>query len=123
MKPSRRRRLILWSLGMGMVAAFIQSRLAAARMAQTCPPPQDDRDSPRQVQAVDPGNPGVPLSLSGWASTDHPNVSRSFSLWGASIECAPDPSSLAPEEPPNERLQGQPLDEDGEDDDGVGDGE
>lgn len=29
-KPNRRRRLMLWSLGMGMVAAFIQSRIAAA---------------------------------------------------------------------------------------------
>lgn len=85
MKSNRRRRLILWSLGMGMVAAFIQSRLAAARMAQTGPPPQDDRDSPRQVQAAGASADGRPLCLSDWPRIDHPEASRSFSAWGASI--------------------------------------
>jgi len=71
----RRRRLILWSLGMGMVAAFVQSRLAAARAAEP-PLPVADRYSLSGPSAV--GEIGsTPLACYHW--TDSLTAAKQFS--------------------------------------------
>jgi hypothetical protein len=67
-KPNRKRRLMLWSLGMGMVAAFIQSRLAAARMERG----QDD------ALGGDRFGGKVPVWLQDWAWKDVAEGSQVF---------------------------------------------
>jgi hypothetical protein len=82
MKPNRRRRLILWSLGMGMVAAFIQSRLAAARMALSEPSPDCERDRPQDVESVGLPHPVDALCVQAWRWTDQAEVSLAFRRLG-----------------------------------------
>jgi len=82
MRPNRRRRLILWSLGMGMVAAFIQSRLAAARMALAEPSPDHERDRAQDVESVDLPESTSPLCVKDWEWTDIAEASQAFGCFG-----------------------------------------
>lgn len=90
MRANRRRRLILWSLGMGMVAAFIQSRLAAARMVWSEPSQDHERDRPEDVESVDLPDSTSPLCVKDWEWTDIAEASWAFGHLGQQTDAPRD---------------------------------
>ena len=65
-----------------MVAAFIQSRLAAARMAMAEPTPDHERERAQDVESVDGPMPHGPLYLKDGAWTDIAEASQAFGRFG-----------------------------------------
>jgi hypothetical protein len=70
---------------MGMVAAFIQSRLAAARMAMAEPSPDQERDRAQDVESVGLPQSTAPLCVKDCEWTDVAEASQAFGHFGSAL--------------------------------------